>query len=70
MKIHGRWERVGPVYQREDGFRVHSLGLFRTVDGGKVAPEPSLLETCIKIQGGRRRGLLLCANRLYPIKEA
>ena len=71
MKLAGRWTGFdrAPVWERSDGLRVHYSGLCRPV-GARQAESISRqeLRLCELMQGGRRRGLMLWAERNHPME--
>lgn len=67
MKLAGKWKKIGPVYERSDGLRVHIGGrIIRTNSGEIIGPEYSEQFRCERIQGSHRRGMMLWANMKIP----
>lgn len=71
MKIAVNWKRMGPVYERCDGVRVHIGGrLLRSASGDITQPTLTVMLDQMrfaKIQGSHRRGMMLWANTVLPL---
>ena len=72
MKIQGNWKKykLVPVYEREDGFRIHTLGIIRKLNGVILTPPYSKIIYYKRLVGGRTaRAMMLLCNHLYPINR-
>ena len=67
MKLHGWRNLGGSVWAHVSGIRLHLLGMVVLRCGrcfwANEWPESQLVDRAVRIAGGRRRGLMLWAQR-------
>ena len=72
FKIKGRWKKsnLSPVYERQDGIRIHKFGLIRNKNNQIENIPIAMIRHFEMLTGGNRaRACMLIANKFYPIKE-
>lgn len=72
MKINGKWKKskYAPVYERQDGFRVHTYCTIRKTDGEIITPPYSTITHYERLVGGRTaRAMMLLCNHLFPLNQ-
>ena len=70
MKIEGKWRHLnGPVYERQDGLRIHTSGRILRESGGHITgPDYLAQHRWARIAGSFRRGMMLWANSKVPYR--
>lgn len=68
MKVAGNWKPLGSgVFERQDGARVHMLGIMLRRNGRIVPQDASAQDRWRRVAGGStRRGMMLWANSIEP----